>query len=196
MRVIAGSARRLCLVTPKGNTTRPTGDKIKETLFNILAPDLYGATFLDLFAGSGGIGIEALSRGAAFAAFVDKDKAACDCIRKNLETTHFTDKSILRRSDVLSCLADMGRDGGYDIIFMDPPYDKGIEKSVLAILANDRNLCSEDTLVIVETGADTDISYAEDTGFTIERIKHYKNSRHVFLKRRITDEKSDIPGQF
>ncbi len=183
MRVIAGEARRLSLITPKGNNTRPTGDKIKETLFNILAPSLYGTHFLDLFAGSGGIGIEALSRGASFAAFVEKDKTAADCIKKNLETTHFTERSVLRRADVLSCLPDMGRNGGYDIIFMDPPYDKGLEKSVLIMLAKDQSLCTNDTLVIVETGADTDISYVGDLGFEIERIKDYKNSRHVFLKK-------------
>ena len=72
MRVIAGSARRLTLVTPKGMETRPTSDKIKETLFNILAPDLYDVNFLDLFAGSGGIGIEALSRGACECTFIER----------------------------------------------------------------------------------------------------------------------------
>ena len=89
MRVIAGSARRLNLVTPKGNNTRPTSDRIKETLFNILSPMLYDVNFLDLFAGSGGIGIEALSRGAKSATFIEKDKEAVKCIKKNLETTHF-----------------------------------------------------------------------------------------------------------
>ena len=79
MRVIAGSARRLNLITPKGMSTRPTSDKVKETLFNILAPGLYGVRFLDLFAGSGGIGIEALSRGAVWCTFVEKDKEAVSC---------------------------------------------------------------------------------------------------------------------
>lgn len=196
MRVIAGTARRLTLVTPKGNTTRPTGDKIKETLFNILAPDLYGASFVDLFAGSGGIGIEALSRGADHAVFIEKDKAAADCIRKNLETTHFTDKATLRRADVLGALCEIGRNGGYDIIFMDPPYDQGLEKSVLSALVSNDKICTDDTLVIVECSIDNDVSFATKTGFDVLRIKEYKSSKHVFLKkRRIFDEKSDIPGQ-
>ena len=85
MRVIAGSARHLPLVTPKGLKTRPTSDKIKETLFNILRMKIYGVRFLDLFAGSGGIGIEALSEGASFCAFVDNDNEAVRCIEENLK---------------------------------------------------------------------------------------------------------------
>ena len=84
MRVIAGSARGLLLDTPKGMKTRPTSDRIKETLFNILQNDLYGARFLDLFAGSGQMGIEALSRGAKDCIFVDNDKNALLCIQRNV----------------------------------------------------------------------------------------------------------------
>ena len=84
MRVIAGSARRLLLVTPEGMDTRPTQDKIKETLFNILQMDVPGSVFLDICAGSGGIGIEALSRGAKRAYFIENGRAAVSCILKNL----------------------------------------------------------------------------------------------------------------
>ena len=87
MRVIAGTAKRLVLKTMEGMDTRPTTDRIKETLFNMLAPDLYGCSFLDLFAGSGGIGIEALSRGAKEAVFVEKNPKAAACIRENLMHT-------------------------------------------------------------------------------------------------------------
>ena len=99
MRVIAGTARRLPLVTPKGMETRPTTDRIKETLFNILQNDLPGCHFLDLFAGSGAIGIEALSRGAAKAVFVDNSKEALSCIRQNLEKTHLADRAIVIGQD-------------------------------------------------------------------------------------------------
>ena len=92
MRVIAGSARRLLLKTVEGMETRPTTDRIKETLFNMLQNDLYGARFLDLFAGSGAIGIEALSRGAKEAVFVDKGDGQISCIRENLKTTHLEEK--------------------------------------------------------------------------------------------------------
>ena len=100
MRVIAGTARRLPLVTPKGMETRPTTDRIKETLFNILQNDLPGCHFLDLFAGSGAIGIEALSRGAAKAVFVDNSKEALSCIRQNLEKTHLADRAIVADSKI------------------------------------------------------------------------------------------------
>ena len=89
MRVIAGKARRLLLCTVPGMEVRPTTDKIKETLFNIIMADIPGCRFLDLFAGSGAIGIEALSRGADYAVFVDKSKAAVSCIKENLKHTGF-----------------------------------------------------------------------------------------------------------
>ena len=98
MRVIAGSARRLKLVAPYGLDTRPTQDIIKETLFNIIQADVPGSVFLDLCAGSGAIGIEALSRGAKRAYFVENGREACACIQKNLHTTHFEDEAVLLKS--------------------------------------------------------------------------------------------------
>ncbi len=182
MRVIAGEARRLRLIAPKGMDTRPTGDKIKETLFNILQSELYGANFLDLFAGSGAIGIEALSRGAAKASFIEKDKEALRCIRANLETTHMTERANVYGVDVLSFLHGLNSKDKYDIVFMDPPYRQGLEKSVLSILAT-YDITAEDALIICECAADTDISYAPALGFEVTRVKDYKNSKHVFLKK-------------
>ena len=109
MRVIAGSARRLELKTPPGLDTRPTTDRIKETLFNILQPDLYGCRFLDLFAGSGQIGIEALSRGAAYAVFVDKDRTAVGCIRDNLMHTHLADQAEVVQTDAVAAISKLHR---------------------------------------------------------------------------------------
>lgn len=182
MRVIAGSARRLNLVTPKGLSTRPTSDKVKETLFNIIAPLLYDIRFLDLFAGSGGIGIEALSRGAREAVFIEKDKNALECIRKNLLTTHFTENSQVVPYDVLSSLYNLDSRETFDIIFMDPPYDMGLEKQVLSILALSK-LIDEDSLIIVEASIGTDFSYVNDLGMEVTRIKEYKNNEHVFIKK-------------
>ena len=182
MRVIAGSARRLQLVTPKGSNTRPTSDKIKETLFNILAPVLYEVNFLDLFAGSGGIGIEALSRGARRCTFIEKDKEAAGCIRKNLETTHFTDDATVYQADVISALSTLVRGQKFDVVFMDPPYKLGLERSVLSLLARSE-LIDDETLIICEADIATDMSYASDLGYTITRIKDYRNNKHVFLKR-------------
>ena len=95
MQVIAGSARRIQLKTLPGDHTRPTSNQIKETLFNILQPVVQGCRFLDLFAGSGGIAIEALSRGARAAVLVDNSRQACAVIRDNLERTHLADKAVL-----------------------------------------------------------------------------------------------------
>ena len=104
MRVIAGTARRLNLKTIDGIDTRPTTDRIKETLFNMLARDLYNCRFLDLFAGSGGIGIEALSRGAKEAVFVEKNPKAMACIKENLKFTKLEQKGITMQMDVLGAL--------------------------------------------------------------------------------------------
>ena len=182
MRVIAGSARRLSLVTPKGMDTRPTADKIKETLFNILAPVIYDTDFLDLFSGSGGIGIEALSRGANSATFIERDKRACECIRKNLETTGFNDRAALYPSDVLSTLYNLNPPKAFDIVFMDPPFYNDYEKQVLGILRN-LDIIDENTLIIIEAGIKTDFSYVKEMGYEITRIKEYKNNEHVFLKK-------------
>ncbi len=181
MRVIAGEARRLKLIAPKGSDTRPTQDKIKETLFNILAPQIYGVNFLDLFAGSGAIGIEALSRGARRCTFIEKDRNALLAIRKNLETTHLSDKADVISSDVLSSLYNIVSNDKYDIVFMDPPYDLGIESKVLSILS-DIDIIDEDTLIIIEAAADNDLSYVSGLGYEIIRIKEYKSNKHVFLR--------------
>ena len=136
MRVIAGSARRLRLITLEGLETRPTGDKIKETLFNILQFGLPDTEFLDLFSGSGAIAIEALSRGAARAVLVENNRRAAECIRTNLETTHFTDKAELMLCDVMTAirrLEDQHR--VFDFIYMDPPFRKDLERAVLERLA-------------------------------------------------------------
>ncbi len=100
MRVIAGRARSLKLKTPEGPGTRPTTDRIKETLFNIIQGEIPGCIFIDLFAGSGGIGIEALSRGASHAYFVENGKEAIGCIQDNLSFTKFADNATLLKQEV------------------------------------------------------------------------------------------------
>ena len=107
MRVIAGKARRLLLKTIDGLDTRPTTDRIKETLFNILQTQVPGSRFLDLFAGSGGIGIEALSRGARAAVFVEQNQKAADCIRENLRNTRLEEDAAVMVCDAVSALPRM-----------------------------------------------------------------------------------------
>ena len=182
MRVIAGKARRLPLKTLPGPETRPTTDRIKETLFNILQPVVPDCLFLDLFSGSGAIGIEALSRGAASAVFVEKNPKACACIRDNLAFTKLTEDGKLLNMDVLQALRSLEGGQPFDCIFMDPPYDNGLERQVLEYLSGS-SLAGTDTLIVVEAALHTDFSYAEELGFTITRSKEYKTNKHVFLYR-------------
>lgn len=126
-RVIAGTARSIRLDAP-GPGTRPLADRVKQTLFAILEPDLPGARFLDLFAGSGAAGIEALSRGAAHATFVERDQRTVGTIRTNLARTGLDgqERATLVRADVVTWLRDPDRAAGapYDIVLIDPPYDE------------------------------------------------------------------------
>ena len=121
MRVIAGSARSLPLRTIEGTDTRPTQDRIKETLFNMLQSDIPGCKFLDLYSGSGAIGIEALSRGAAKAVLVENSKKAVECIKDNLTFTKLADKADVMEMDVLSAINRLKGKDVFSIVYMDPP---------------------------------------------------------------------------
>lgn len=183
MRVIAGTARSLQLKTVPGMDTRPTTDRIKETLFNILAPDIPECVFLDLFSGSGGIGIEALSRGAEHAIFVDNSRGAISVIRENLKHTRMEAKAQVLASDAIGAvrmLAD--RNVQPDIIFMDPPYNHNLEQEVLYALAN-TELVGEDTLIVVESSLETEFDYLDELPFTVQRVKQYKTNKHTFITR-------------
>lgn len=182
MRVIAGSARRLLLKTPEGMDTRPTQDRIKETLFNMIQDTVPGSRFLDLFAGSGGIGIEALSRGASEAVFVDSDRRARECIQDNLEHTHLADRGTLIGRDVFAAIPVILSGDPYDVVFMDPPYDKGYERTVLESMADLKGV-NEDTLIIIEAAIDTDFSYVESLGYRLIKEKIYKTNKHVFVEK-------------
>ncbi len=183
MRVIAGSARRLRLKTIDGMETRPTTDRIKETLFNMIHDDLYGCAFLDLFAGSGGIGIEALSRGAKSAVFVEKDKRAASCIRENLAATRLADRALVMCCDAAAALSRLEEWGqAFDFVFMDPPYGRGLECGALSYLAHSA-LADGNTRIIVETSIGTDTNYLAKLGFTLAREKIYKTNRHLFITK-------------
>lgn len=181
MRVIAGTARSLPLKTPKSMDTRPTTDRIKETLFNILQPYLLDCVFVDLFAGSGGIGIEALSRGAKKSYFVEQERDAAECITANLKFTRFTDSAVLLKQDVFSALYHIF-EKEVDVIFMDPPYGKEYEKKVLDAL-KDVKYVTDNTIIVIEADLKTDFSYVEEMGFEIFKQKKYKTNQHVFVRR-------------
>lgn len=188
MRVIAGSAKRLQLKTLEGIDTRPTTDRIKETLFNMIAPTLFGSVFLDLFSGSGGIGIEALSRGAKEAVFVENNPKAMACIKDNLKYTKLSHKAVTLTKDVMTALYQLEGEKSFDYIFMDPPYHKELEKKVLKYLSGS-NLVYEDTVIIVEAAKDTDFSYLPELGFYMIKEKMYKTNKHIFIGK---EGKEDI----
>ena len=183
MRVIAGKARRLQLKTPEGLDTRPTTDRIKETLFNMLQPKLADCVFLDLFSGSGAIGIEALSRGAKRTFFVENAREPLKCIRENLENTNLMDDAIIIGKDVLTALRQLKEEQTvFDIVFMDPPYRKDLELKILESL-KDMSVIRKDTLIIVEASLDTDETALEQVGYTVDKVKEYKTNNHIFLYR-------------
>ena len=189
MRVISGKARRLNLKTPEGDFVRPTTDRIKETLFNIISSDINDCVFVDLFSGSGAIGIEALSRGAKKVYFVENYSESLQCIRTNLEFTKLKENALIYPSDVVIALKQMEKINleeqtkvVFDIVFMDPPYNKGLEKKVLELLSSS-NLIDNQTLIIIECDIKCDINFIEEQGFRIIREKKYKTNRHIFVKR-------------
>src|SRR5918996_953901 len=122
MRVIAGSAGGISLVAPRDRSTRPITDRVKETLFAILGDRVVGASVVDLYAGSGAIGIEALSRGADHAVFVEHGRSALDAIRQNLRRTRLDGSATVHGTDVMRYL-EAASGGPFDLAFLDPPYE-------------------------------------------------------------------------
>jgi 16S rRNA (guanine966-N2)-methyltransferase len=124
MRIISGLYKNRILVSPKGLTTRPTSEKLRGSLFNICQSYVEGAEFLDLFAGSGAMGIEALSRGAQHATFVDSDRESIRCIQENLQELSIKEKGRVLKGDVFEQMDKLTKqEKQYDIIYADPPYD-------------------------------------------------------------------------
>ena len=182
MRVIAGECRSIPLKTPAGDDiTRPTQDIIKETLFNMIQGDVPGSVMIDLFAGSGQIGIEALSRGATKAYFIDNGREPIKCITDNVTKCKLQDRSVILKQDAVAGLQSVF-EKHIDIVFMDAPYLKGYEKNVLKQLAVMRYV-DKDTIIIIEADKKDDFSYTEEVGFEITRRKEYKGNMHLFLRK-------------
>lgn len=184
MRVIAGKARRLPLIAPEGKDTRPTTDRIKETLFNIIQDDVPGSMFLDLFSGSGAIGIEALSRGAKTAYLVEFGKEPLRCIRANLEKTRLTEDAVVLPVEVTYAISKLEKMGQvFDIVYADPPYNKEYEPKLAEMIAHS-GIVREDTLVILESALHTKVDYVDENEYDIVKIKEYKTNKHIFLRKK------------
>jgi len=187
MRVIAGTAKGRALVAPNGIKTRPTGDRMKEDLFNIIAPLIPGALFLDMYCGSGAIGIEALSRKAKHASFVDSAKEAINAATTNLQNTRLSDKAEVLHMDVWQAISKI-KCRRFDIIFMDPPYNNS---GIVEILTQASQFLAENGMLIVECSLDTE---AEIPGLSIYRQKKYKQMQFIFYTKDVAKDDSSISG--
>ena len=168
MRVITGKARGTQLKTPAGMETRPTTDRVKEALFSIIHFDIPGAHILDLFGGTGQLGIEALSRGAEKAVFVDAREDACKIIRENLKRTKFEGQGSVIRCDYLDYLRRCKEH--FDIVFLDPPYAEVFLENALICIA-EIDILQTDGIIVTERPLGKELSF-ELKGFT--RSKDYK----------------------
>ncbi|MBR5542783.1 MAG: 16S rRNA (guanine(966)-N(2))-methyltransferase RsmD [Oscillospiraceae bacterium] len=168
MRVISGSARGRVLKTLEGEHTRPTADKVKESIFNIIQFELEGRRVLDLFSGSGQLAIEAVSRGAESAVAVDNSKRAVDIIKQNIKNCGFEDKISLSMGDYADFLS---RKNKFDLIFLDPPYDSGHMARALELI-REFDILSKRGIIVCETDSSTDICGFEDEQFSVREYKY------------------------
>ncbi len=168
MRVITGSAKGVRLKTPDGLKTRPTADRVKEALFSAIQFEVQGARFLDLFAGTGQMGIEALSRGAQSAVFVDEWRTACNLVRENLQLTKLSDRARIVNLDYLSYLKTCRET--FDIVFLDPPYAEIFLENALNKIS-EIDILSERGIIICERPAEKQLDL-EISG--LQRCKDYK----------------------
>lgn len=168
MRVITGKARGVVLKAPDGLHTRPTADRVKEALFSIIQFDIPGANVLDLFAGTGQLGIEALSRGARSAVFVDEREDACKIIRENVNRTDFKDQSTIIRCDYLAYLKNCAQK--FDIILLDPPYAEVFLENSLKMIS-EIDILQSGGIIVAERPLGKQLPW-EFEGFT--RSRDYK----------------------
>ena len=180
MRVITGTARGRRLQTLEGNDVRPTTDKVKEAVFSSIQFDIEDRRVLDLFAGSGQLGIEALSRGASHATFIDLNPDAINVIKANVKATDFEDKSTIRRSDCFSFLASTNEE--FDIVFLDPPYREGLLQKTLAAATN---IVSDYGIIICERPTDIELPVSIDGFVEKKQLKFGKILVSIFRKESV-----------
>ena len=179
MRVITGSARGVRLLTPEGENTRPTADRVKEALFSVIQFEIEGRRVLDLFAGTGQLGIEALSRGAARATFVDERADAIRLIRTNLARTKLSADAEVYRTDAMAFLAQCR--SRYDLIFLDPPYAGGLLENSLKQLGT-IDIVAEGGIIVCERAAEKPLAI-DLPQFTRSRDYRYGKTLLTFFRR-------------
>ena len=186
MRVVAGNRKGMPLKAIAGNTTRPTTDKVKESIFNMIGPFFNGGTAVDLFAGSGGLGIETLSRGAAHAIFIEKDARAFQVLQENIKKCRYEEISELFRTDAMRAVkALLKRDIIIDYLFVDPPYHKKEYYDLVETLVEGGKL-AEDAIIMCEHS--TEVTLPEKYGvFSLARQEVY-GSTIISIYRHVEEE--------
>lgn len=181
MRVISGIAKGTILYTLEGNMTRPTLDRVKEAIFNIIQMDIQDSVVLDLFSGSGALGIEALSRGAKKAVLCDKSKSAINIIKLNLEKTHLEKNAIVLQEDYNKALNFLKNKYQFDLIFLDPPYkEEFIKESVEKIIQLE--LLKKSGKIIIETDDEKRIlKEIKNLNVNMTSLRKYGRARVIFL---------------
>ncbi len=184
MRIVGGSLRGRPIAVPSGRSVRPTSDRAREAVFNILAHgmgvDLHGARVLDLFAGSGAYGLEALSRGAASVVLIDNAAPSLAVIQTNIEGLEVADRARVVRADAARLTNGADIPGPFDLVFLDPPYDEGLEAAALESLAS-AELLDERAVCVVETRSNHD--FEAPMGYAVEDRRTYGQARISFLRR-------------
>ena len=182
MRVIAGKWRGRPLRAPRGSVTRPTSDRVRESLFNLLGSAVEGAAVLDLFGGTGALSLEALSRGSARAVLVEHDGAACSAIRENAASLGAEGGVFLLRSDWRGALRTLAARGErFDLVFLDPPYGEGMAEAAAAALGRG-NLLLPGAVVAVEEAWRRGAGFAPPAGWEILADRRYGDTRVILLR--------------
>ena len=181
MRIISGTARGTKLYTLEGKTTRPTLDRVKESLFNIIQNEIPNSIFIDIFSGSGAIGLEAASRGAKKVILCDKSKEAINIINKNIEKTHLKEKVELYNLDYEALLKTKIKEN-LDVIYIDPPYESNFAIKALELII-EKGLTNEDSTIIIETDDEIKIlKELEKLEIKITDKRKYGRAILIFLK--------------
>ena len=181
MRIITGRARGTKLFTLEGEATRPTSDRVKEAVFSMIQFCVEGREVLDLFGGSGQMALEAVSRGAAHATVCDSLDAACRIIEKNIEKTHSENDVTLIRTDYAEALRRLRGRAKFDLVFLDPPYNKGLVASALKLLA-DYELTKPTTLIVCESGGEDILANGAADKYEVVKTAKYGIAHVTLLK--------------
>ena len=177
MRVISGAKRGALLFCPETEEIRPTTDRVKENIFNLIQNEISGRFVLDLFAGSGAMGIEAISRGAKSCIFVDSGDDAISAIKKNLKKTGFGEKSQVIQRDFSDFLKSFG--GKFSLVFLDPPYHSGFISKAVRIMLSE-NLLSDNAIIVAETDGDEE---PEAEGVKMRTTRKYGRVKVTVFER-------------